>query len=361
MNEIPDYDPAPLREALGIWFERVARDLPWRQNREPYTTWLSEIMLQQTRVDQALPYFERFIARFPTVRVLAETPLDDVLHAWEGLGYYSRARNLHRTARIVADAHQGVFPASYDALRSLPGIGPYSAAAIASQAFGLEYAAVDGNVIRVLTRLSAEEGLPAKAAVKRRISSLASWLLDPDRPGRHNEAVMELGARVCTPKSPRCTECPLGRWCRAFAEGRPEDFPARAPRRTVPHHDIAVAVIRDDTGRLLIQRRPDDAMLGGLWEFPGGKVEPGETPVEACRREVGEELGLQVEVGGAYPVIDHAYSHFRISLHAFSCRVDGNGPEVRTTLPARWVVAEELAAYAFPRANRRLIEELGRV
>ncbi len=346
------------RRALAAWFRASARDLPWRSRRDPYTTWLSEIMLQQTRVEQALPYFERFVTRFPDVRSLADASIDDVLRAWEGLGYYSRARNLHRAARDLVQRFDGRFPSDYDSIRTLPGVGAYTAAAIASQAFGLPCAAVDSNVVRVLTRFSADPGDPRRATTRRRIDGLAASMLDPVHPGTHNEALMELGARVCRPRSPRCSECPLSRSCRAFAEGQPEAYPTRVPKRPVPHFDIAVGVLRDASGRLFIQRRPDDAMLGGLWEFPGGKVEPGETPEEACRREIAEELGLRARVGRRLAMIRHAYSHFRITLHAFDCTSADALPPDRPDGTARWVAAESLADYAFPRANRRLVEEL---
>ncbi len=361
-----------FRGPLIEWFGRVRRPMPWREadaagRRDPYRVWLSEVMLQQTRVDQARPYFERFTAAFPTVEALAAAPLDEVLKQWEGLGYYSRARNLHRAARAVVERFDGSIPRTEEEIRSLPGVGPYTAAAVLSLAYGVPLAVLDGNVIRVLTRVFAVGDDVTSGRTKRHLQTLADRLLDADRPGPFNEAVMELGATVCTPRSPACPTCPLNGVCAAFAAGEPEAYPVSKKKAPVPHHDIAVGVVEDGVGRVLIQRRPEDAMLGGLWEFPGGKVEPGETPAEACRREIREELGLAVEVGAPVARIAHAYSHFRITLHAFRCRLAEEAPVpggvVREPVhhagqPVRWVAVAALDDHAFPRANRRLIEAL---
>ena len=354
---------AAFREDLAGWFERVRRPMPWREpdpdgRRDPYRVWLSEVMLQQTRVDQARPYFERFTAAFPTVGALAEADLDDVLKAWEGLGYYSRARNLHRAARQIVDAFGGLVPDTEEAIRSLPGVGPYTAAAVLSLAYGVPLAVLDGNVIRVLGRVFAVEDDVTSGRTRRHLQHLADTLLDPDAPARWNESVMELGATVCTPTAPDCPRCPLNAVCAALAAGEPERFPVSKKKAPVPHHDIAVGVIEDEAGRVLVQQRPTDAMLGGLWEFPGGKVEPGEALPDACRREIREELGVEVEVGEPIARIGHAYSHFRITLHAFRCRIVAGEPVHHAAQPIRWVAVEDLGALAFPRANRRLIEAL---
>jgi A/G-specific adenine glycosylase len=349
---------APFRAALLGWFDRVARPMPWRSTRDPYRVWLSEVMLQQTRVDQALPYYERFLERFPNVRALASASLDDVLRLWEGLGYYSRARNLHRAAGEIVSRFAGALPADPATLRSLPGVGDYTAAAVASLAFGAREAAVDGNVIRVVSRLFADVADPAKALGRRRLRERAALLLDPDRPGAWNEAMMELGATVCTPRSPSCDACPVRPHCEGFRSGDPTAYPARRRRPAVPHYDVAVGIVRRADGRLLIQRRPEEAMLGGLWEFPGGKCESGERPESACRRELLEELGIEVDVGERMAEIAHSYSHFRVTLHAFPCTVRDGDPTSVDGRTVAWVAREELADYAFPRANRRLIERL---
>ncbi|MEL6703425.1 MAG: A/G-specific adenine glycosylase [Bacteroidota bacterium] len=352
-----------FRGPLLDWFERVRRPMPWRAEdehgrRDPYRVWLSEIMLQQTRVDQATPYFERFTTTFPTVDALAEADLDDVLKQWEGLGYYSRARNLHRAAKQIVEEHDGRVPDTEAAISALPGIGPYTAAAVLSLAYGVPLAVLDGNVIRVLTRVFAIDDDVKRSPVTKALRRLANDLLPVEQPGAFNEAVMELGATVCTPATPQCPGCSLRSACAAFAEGNPTRYPVAAKKKPVPHYDIAVGVVYDDEGRVLIQKRPEDAMLGGLWEFPGGKHEDGETLADTCARELREELGIEVAVTEPVARIDHAYSHFKITLHAFRCRLIRGTPEGREGQPLQWVAVSSLDDYAFPRANRRLIETL---
>jgi A/G-specific adenine glycosylase len=332
--------------------------MPWRETADPYSIWVSEIMLQQTRVDQAQPYYERFTAAFPTVETLAAANLDEVLKNWEGLGYYSRARNLHRAARMVVETFEGRVPDTYDAIRTLPGIGPYTAAAVLSLAYSKAHAVLDGNVARVLTRVFGVNDEVSKTSTKRLLQGLADALLDPARPGPFNEAMMELGATVCTPANPACQRCALRNLCEAHALGTPEAFPVKKKKAPVPHYDIAVGLIFDTSGRILIQRRPEDKMLGGLWEFPGGKHEAGETLEAACRRELREELGIEVEIDGLFQRVSHAFTHFKITLHAYRCHIMEGTPVAREHQPMQWVTLPELADYAFPRANRRLIEAL---
>lgn len=350
-----------FRIELTEWFEHNRREMPWRETgpngrRDPYRVWLAEVMLQQTRVDTAAPYFLRFVEAFPTVSELAAAPVDDVLKLWEGLGYYSRARNLHRAAQQVVSDHDAVIPDSEDAFRALPGVGPYTAAAVLSLAFDRPLAVLDGNVIRVLARVFAVDADVKQGTTRRRLQETINALLDPGNPGRFNESVMELGATVCTPRRPACGRCPLHSICAASAGGDPEAYPIARKAKPVPHHTIVVGLIRDEEGLLLIQRRPEDAMLGGLWEFPGGKTEPGEPLGEACRREILEETGLEVRVGSEVARVQHAYSHFRITMHAFECTPVGGELSSETGEPQRWVEPSELDNYAFPRANRRVLE-----
>ncbi|WP_412063148.1 A/G-specific adenine glycosylase [Rubrivirga sp. IMCC45206] len=356
-------DRAAFRDALPAWFDGARRPMPWRESgpdgrRDPYRVWVSEVMLQQTRVDTATPYFRRFIARFPDVATLAAAPIDDVLKLWEGLGYYSRARNLHRAAGVVVAEHDGVIPSDSDAFRALPGVGPYTAAAVLSLSFDTPLAVLDGNVIRVLARVFAVEADARAGKTRAALQRLADKLLDRERPGRWNEAVMELGATLCTPRQPACPRCPLRPVCRAAATGQPEAFPVVSKRKAVPHHTIAAGLVFDAAGRVLIQRRPEDAMLGGLWEFPGGKVEAGESIEEACSREIAEELGIRVEVGRPVAIVDHAYSHFQITMHALRCTHLSGEPSTETGEPWAWVSVADLDDYAFPRANRHVIEAL---
>ncbi len=347
-----------FRQRLPQWFKGVARDLPWRRTDDPYRIWLSEIMLQQTRVDQAMPYYERFLDAFPTVETLANAELDEVLLKWEGLGYYSRARNLHKAAQSVVNEHSGAFPASYDGLRSLPGIGPYTGAAVASLAFGLPHAVLDGNVIRVLTRVFAISDDAKASSTRKRLQTLVDSLLPHDQPGPFNEGIMELGAMVGTPRQPKCTACPLQSVCAAFAEHQPEAYPVSKKKAPTPHYDIAVGLLFNAAGEVLIQRRKEEGLLGGLWEFPGGKHEEGESLAETCTRELQEELGVEVLTGDLFARVKHAYSHFKITLHAFRCQLISGTPVSRLGIPIKWVALDDLYDYAFPRANRRIIEQL---
>ncbi|MEM8487439.1 MAG: A/G-specific adenine glycosylase [Bacteroidota bacterium] len=347
-----------FRKQLLRWYKKHARVLPWRSSGNPYHIWLSEIMLQQTRVDQARPYFERFVAAFPDVNTLAEAPLDDVLLNWEGLGYYSRARNLHKAAKAIASEHAGKVPDAYDAIRALPGIGPYTAAAVLSIAFGKAYGVLDGNVIRVLTRLTCNGNDVTKGKTRRHLQSLSDTLVSPDIPGDFNQAMMELGATVCTPKKPKCKACPVQDHCCAFAAGAVESFPFAKKKAPLPHYDIAVAIIRNKKNEYLIQRRPEDGMLGGLWQFPGGKQEEEEPLGTTCHREMMDEFGIDISVDQPIHTLSHAYTHFKITLHAFLCTLQTGVPASKNETPLQWVTLTQMDDFAFSRSNRRLIEQL---
>jgi len=354
-----------IREKLLAWYEVEARDLPWRRTSDPYAILVSEIMLQQTRVETVLAYYDRFLERFPTIRALADASIDDVLKAWEGLGYYRRAHNLHRAARAVVDRHHDELPSEAGALRRLPGIGPYTAAAIASIAFGLDEPALDGNVVRVLSRLFRIEGDPAKAATRQALLLEARSLVARGDASRINQALMDLGARVCLPRTPRCDECPVAGECDAHHAGRESEFPQKAKRRPIPHRDVVAGAVWDDDpfssgARLLIARRHADDMLGGLWEFPGGGVEDGETLEEALVRELLEELAIDVEILEPFMAVKHAYTHFRMTLHIFHCRHTGGTPRTIDCADFAWVTIDELDAYAFPVADRRILDALRR-
>ena len=356
--EVTDEEIGVFRGALMEWYDDHKREMPWRETDDPYRIWVSEIMLQQTRVDTVRDYYRRFLEAFPTVEALAEADRDDVLKRWEGLGYYSRARYLHDAAAQVVREHGGEVPRDYDAIRELKGIGPYTAAAVLSIAYGEPHPVLDGNVARVMTRIFAIEANAKSAATQRHLRRLAGELLDPERAGDFNQAVMELGATVCTPRSPSCEACPVQAVCNAYEEGDPEQYPVTPESKPVPHHDVAVGLVFDGAGRLLIQQRPEDGMLGGLWEFPGGKAEEGEEMDAACRRELREELGIEVAVEAPFYTLSHAYSHFKITLYAFRCRIERGEPTSQEGQPVRWAEVEALDDYAFPRANRKLIEEL---
>lgn len=338
---------------LLAWYAAQARDLPWRRSRDPYAIWVAEVMLQQTQVQAVIPYYERFLARFPTVQALAAASPDDVLKAWEGLGYYARARNLHTAARRIVTEHGGQVPADPAALARLPGIGRYTAGAILSIAFNQDTPVLDGNVRRVLCRVFRVAEDPRQPAVERRLWELAAGLVPPGRTGDYNQALMELGATVCAPHAPRCPVCPVAELCEARRRGEQESLPVRAPRRALPHYNVTAGVIWHDGCVLLAQRRPG-GLLGGLWEFPGGKQEPGETLEDCLRRELREELGIEVEVGPLLLTLAHAYTHFRITLHAFTCRHVSGQPQALGCAAWRWVAPDELASYAMAVTDRRI-------
>ncbi len=351
----------PFAADLLAWFRTNAADLPWRRDRDPYRVWLAEIMLQQTQVATVVDYYLRFLARFPSVEALAAASLDDVLKLWEGLGYYSRARNLHRTAQIVVAEWGGVFPRTAAELQTLPGIGRYTAGAIASLAYNQDVPAVDGNVIRILTRLYNSVEDTAQPAAQKRLWTLAASLVPPGEAGPYNEALMELGRVICKPKAPRCDICPLRDYCQAFAAGVQDERPVRQRRVATPHYDVAAGVIHgagEFAGHFLIAQRPPDGLLGGLWEFPGGKREDGEVMSQTLARELQEELGITVEVGDLVVRVRHAFTHFRITLHAYDCRVvEGDPVPVEATALA-WVTLNDLDRYAFGAADRRIIAAL---
>ncbi len=342
--------------ALLAWFDPSRRPMPWRGTRDPYRIWVSEIMLQQTTVAAVVPYYERFLAAFPTVAALAVAPADDVMKLWEGLGYYARARHLHAAARILVARHGGRLPSTAPELAALPGIGLSTAGAIASIAFGRDEPVLDGNVRRVAARLLGMRGDPARPASLRALWDASRRLVLPGHGRETALALMDLGNLVCTPRGPRCAECPLARFCAARRDGTADAIPLKARRKPLPHHDIVAGVIEDDRGRILIVRRPDDGLLGGLWAFPGGRREDGETPEGALAREIRDNLGIAIAVGARLGAVRHAYSHFRITLHAYRCRpVRGAVPASRD---AKWIPASRLAAYALPRTDRKIADLL---
>lgn len=345
-----------LRRSLLNWYQEQGRDLPWRRSRDPYAIWISEIMLQQTQVLTVIPYYTRWLEQFPTLQSLAAADQQAVLKAWEGLGYYARARNLQRAAQAIVEQFQGQFPQHLDEALSLPGIGRTTAGGILSAAFDRPTAILDGNVKRVLARLIALQRPPAKAMDD--LWTLSERLLDPGRPRDFNQALMDLGAMVCTPRQPSCLRCPWQPDCQAYNLNSVTKIPMREASDPLPHKQIGVAVIWNAAAEILIDRRKPEGLLGGLWEFPGGKLEAGESVQDCIRREVQEEMGIEVAVGDHLITLDHAYTHFKVTLQVYHCQHLAGEPQAIECDEIRWVMLQELDQYPFPKANGRIIDAL---
>jgi len=346
-----------IQNALLKWFRANARDLPWRKNRTPYAVWVSEIMLQQTQVATVVPYFNRFMKRFPTVEKLAHAKQDTVLKHWEGLGYYSRGRNLHKAAKLIVSDCGGQLPDTVEELQEIPGIGRYTAGAVASIAFNKPAPILDGNVIRVLCRLFCIDTNPKDDTTKKQLWQLAETLVHTKHPGDFNEAMMELGAMVCTPQNPSCPICPLRNYCQANKTGRQNELPFKQKQAPLPHYTIVVGIVFKD-GKILIDKRRQNALLGGLWEFPGGKKKKNESFKAAVAREVKEETGININVGKKLCIVKHTYSHFKITLHAYLCEYKSGTAKPLGCDTVKWVSPNDLKKYAFPTANIRIIQVL---
>ena len=342
---------------LLTWYDGHYRPLPWRETSDPYRIWLSEVMLQQTQVETVIPYYHRWLARFPTIAHVAQASDTEVLKLWEGLGYYRRALQFHQACQQIHNQLGGQLPADPSDFRRLPGVGPYTFAAVRSICFGDRLPAVDGNVKRVVARVlkCSETGQTLARAVEQALGPV----MPGERPGDFNQAIMDLGATICTPRQPQCGICPVAMQCQAHIHGQVADYPVRIGRKPIPHVPVAVGVVwRGD--QLLISRRPLDGLLGGLWELPGGKIKAGETPGEAVRREVEEEVGLKVKVGPIVGTIRHSYTHFSITMYACHCTyIDGTPRPIGCT-DLKWISWDELGQFPFPRANRKLFPLIDR-
>ncbi len=343
-----------FRKRLLNWYAANARALPWRNTRNPYHIWVSEVMLQQTQVQTAVPYYNRFFKQFPDLETLARANLQSVLKIWEGMGYYGRARNLHHAAKQVVKEHNSIIPDTLMEFRKLKGVGEYIGSAVMSIAFHQPHAVVDGNVKRVLARLYEMDDPVNRSSSHKTFHQAASELLDTGNPSAFNQAMMELGALVCRPKNPKCSHCPVQKHCCAYKHGTTGKYPRRVPSAAIPEFHIAVGVVWKKDFILITQRRPE-GLLGGLWEFPGGKVKKNETSSGACVREIAEETGLTIRVDSHLTRVKHAYTHFKIDMDVFICkhvsgRVRLNGPDDH-----RWVKLAHIHRYPFPGANHKFI------
>ena len=355
-------------EQLLVWWQAYGRrdpaQKPWmftadgtwplpEDSLSPYGIWIAEVMLQQTQLSVVLPYWQRWIKAFPTVNALAAASLEQVRLQWQGLGYYSRARRLHEAARVLV---QQPWPRDLDGWIALPGIGRTTAGGILSSAFNAPEPILDGNVKRVLARLHAHERPPSRD--QHLFWQRSEALLDPWRPRDFNQALMDLGATVCTPRRLGCDHCPWRESCAAYASGDPSGWPVVEERKPLPFQVIGIGVVINAVGDVLIDQRLEEGLLGGMWEFPGGKQEPGE-PIEACiARELMEELGIVVSVGEALITLDHAYSHKKLQFVVHLCDWCSGDPKPLASQQVRWVRPEQLKDYPFPAANARIIDAL---
>lgn len=346
-----------IQTSLLNWYKLNARPLPWRRTKDPYKIWVSEIMLQQTQVDTVIPYYERWMETFPTLEKLASSPVERVLKLWEGLGYYSRAQNLHKAAKRVREHHDGRVPDSFEEISELSGIGRYTAGAILSIAFQKPYPVVDGNVQRVLSRLFAIEKDISSTETQQELWETAQELLHTEKPGDFNQALMELGALICTPKSPECLLCPVVHFCQARKKGIQESLPIKIAKVKVQSLEKAVALIEDAKGRFLIQQRPSKGLLAGLWEFPE-VVKKGKTKLqEALKNDLKKNYGIQTELAGALPSVFHLYTHRRMVFYPFWMRLE-KGKVRDFGQKLEWIKPHEAEKYAFSVAHQKIIRLL---
>ena len=339
-----------LSSKLLGWYHTNKRTLPWRGLPSAYAVWVSEIMLQQTRVETVIPYFEKWMYLFPDIQALAQASEHDVLNAWEGLGYYSRARNLHRAARQVLDQYSGEIPRDLDELRKLPGIGRYTLGAIASIAFGMDVSALDGNIKRVYARIFDIEEPVDLTAGEKLLWELADKYLPKGQAGDYNQALMDLGATICIPKNPRCLICPVMKLCKARQNGTQDQRPVMKPKKEVPHYVQAAGVVMERK-RVLLALRPSQGLLGGMWEFPNGRVNGDPAKGLSKALKTGYNLSLRVKRGQeSLGIVQHGYSHFSVTVHVFPCELISRPKGTNL----KWVPLKELENYPMGRIDRQI-------
>jgi A/G-specific adenine glycosylase len=357
-------DAAGIKNLLGrkllAWYKQHQRSLPWRKTTDPYRIWISEIMLQQTQVNTVIPYYQRFIKSFPDVRTLAAAPLQDVLKAWENMGYYSRARNIHAASHIIVNQWDGRIPDKLEEIKTIPGIGEYTSGAILSIAYRQSVPAVDGNVRRILSRLFAIRKPVDDPREQKKLRDLAALLVPAKHPGEFNQGLMDLGATVCRAKNPDCSHCPLSGLCRARLHDLQNILPTTRKTPAIPHRQAAAAVIRNSEDLLLVVQRPARGLLASLWKLPGGFIEEGENINDFLRQCVKEELNISIRVGRYLASVDHIYSHFRLTLQAFDCRLLKGNPEARACQNWRWATSAQLKKLPMSNIDRKILADIAR-
>ncbi len=337
-----------ISSSLLDWFDLKKRDLPFRRNRNPYRIWVSEIMLQQTKVDTVIPYYNNWIKNYPNIISVYQSSESSLLKSWEGLGYYSRCRNFHKAAKIVCEKYNANIPDSWDVFRSLPGVGDYTAGAVLSIAFKKPFVALDGNVKRVMARVLGRKKL-SKYNIQRFISTLNKWL-DHNRPGDFNEAMMELGACICLPSSPKCYKCPISKYCAAYKSGRPLSYPKTENNKSVPHYTFVASLIKEKN-KILIQKR-ESKMLNGLWEIPNIRINNLSYMIDELNNYISEHYGFDIEVRQQLGTINHSYSHFKMKLILFECKRIGRIKKQNQIY--NWIKKSDIDDYAFHKVNHKI-------
>tara|TARA_Y100001980_G_C14550908_1_gene333779 strand:- start:791 stop:1855 length:1065 start_codon:yes stop_codon:yes gene_type:complete len=342
-----------INDPILLWYNKKKRSLPFRFTTNPYKIWLSEVMLQQTRVNTVIPYYNNWIKNYPSLLSVANAKLSSLLKMWEGLGYYSRCKNFHQACKIVINDFQGIVPSNLKDFKSLPGVGDYTASAVLSIAYNKPYPVIDTNVKRVLCRLLGIKNY--NKYNRNRIQKILTQIISKKYPGNFNQGLMEIGALICSTTNPICKICPIQSFCIAFQRGKPDSYPIKNKRKKLPHYEIVAGIIwRRD--KFYVQRRDKEAMLGGLWEFPGGKVEPGESLADGLKRELKEECGFSTKINKKIACINHTYSHFSISLHLFQC--EENKDKIKKKFDTKWIRPGEIHSLPFPKANHKLFKIL---
>jgi len=344
-----------MNKSLIDWYDLNKKSMPWRKNKDPYRIWISEVMLQQTQVSTVIPYYNKWMKRFPTIKSVSEAKVDDILKLWEGLGYYRRAHNIKKSCEIVVDDLKARLP-NDEKFKDLPGVGDYIYAAVMSIAFNKAIPVIDGNVKRVCSRFWETDFSNTKS-----LKNLQSKLLkciSKDRPGCFNQALMDLGREICKPKNPICGKCPIISLCKAFKNNSISDYPIKKKVKNIPLFDVVVGYIENQQKKFIITKRPKDKMLGGLWELPGGKRESGESLKKGLVREIKEELSLNIKVDKKIGMIQHSYSHMKIKLHGYYCKVESGKIKLNASKQLEWINFSDINKYSFPMASHKLFKEM---
>ena len=335
------------------WYDSNSRDLPWRKTHDLYKIWISEVMLQQTRVKTVIPYYLRWVEKYESIKSVAKADELNLLKLWEGLGYYSRCKNFHKSCKIIVNDYGGEVPADYQNFLLLPGVGDYTASAVFSIGLKQTYAAIDGNVKRVMARVLRIKNI-TKRNKKRIHNTIIEWM-DPERPGDINQALMDLANKICRVDHAQCNTCPIDEICMANKMSIPESYPTRIKRKVIPHKEIVAGIIWQRE-KFLITKREENALLGGLWEFPGGEIASSETPVGALRRQIKEKWDIDINIKKKVGNVKHAYSHFKITLTLYQCQSQGSVKS--NNKEYRWITPAEIKNYPFPKSNHKLFDVL---